>query len=47
MPLCLFRRFVVYIPFQNCYWPDLNPGSLVLEATALATVPQPLSNWLM
>ena len=27
---------------NSCQWLDLNPGPLVLEATALPTAPQPL-----
>ena len=28
---------------KSCWWLNLNPGPLVLEATTLPTVPQPLS----
>ena len=27
---------------KSCQWLDLNPGAVVVEATALSTVPQPL-----
>ena len=42
--------FLVQLTLNNvqytfCWWLDSNRGSLVLEATALPTVPQPLHNF--
>ena len=31
---------------KSCWWLDSNPGPLVLEATTLPTVPQPLPTYL-
>ena len=37
----LISNISVKCNYTNVQWLDMNPGPLVLEATALSTVPQP------